>query len=229
MARPENETQAVSVRDALQRLHQEITSCHACNLRNGARLPVPGSKIAEIPDLPRVPLLIVGEAPGREEDIQGAPFVGWAGKFLRNVLRRTYLTDLTYITNLVKCRPPENRDPEPQEIIACSPHLDRQIEIARPHIILALGRFSAGYIWEKFLHEKENRPFPGITRVNGQVFPLERNDERLYVSFFFHLAYVLRQARKGNEALPKRFRNHFYGLRIMLEDYGYPMRPKRYR
>ncbi|MBX6424225.1 uracil-DNA glycosylase [Thermosulfurimonas sp. F29] len=223
------QTKRVNVREALRRVHDEIVSCHACNLRGGARLPVPGSKIAEIPDLERAPLLIVGEAPGREEDLQGAPFVGWAGKFLRKMLQRADLAHLTYITNLVKCRPPQNRDPQPEEIVACAPFLDRQIEAARPHIILALGRFSAGYVWEKFLHEVFDKPFPGITRVNGQAYTLEHNGERLYIAFFVHPAYILRRAREGETTLPKAFYAHLQGLRFVLERLGYPRRKRRYR
>jgi DNA polymerase len=103
--------------------------------------------------------MFIGEAPGFHEDQQGLPFVGAAGKFLEELLASIKLTrDDVYIANVIKCRPPGNRDPLPEEIDACKPYLDRQIELLRPKMIVTLGRFSMA------------RAFPKarISRIHGQ-------------------------------------------------------------
>jgi DNA polymerase len=103
--------------------------------------------------------MFIGEAPGFHEDQQGMPFVGAAGKFLEELLASISLTrDDVYIANVIKCRPPGNRDPLPEEIEACKPYLDQQIELLRPKMIVTLGRFSMA------------RAFPKarISRIHGQ-------------------------------------------------------------
>jgi uracil-DNA glycosylase family 4 len=96
-------------------------------------------------------LYIVGEAPGRDEDIQGEPFVGRSGKLLTKMLEAIAIDRKEiFITNIVKCRPPENRDPQLEEIQACSPHLTWQINFGKPKYILTLGRFSTGYFLDDF-------------------------------------------------------------------------------
>lgn len=116
-----------------------LTDCRRCRLCEGRTQVVFG-----VGD-PRARLMFVGEAPGRDEDLQGEPFVGRAGQLLTDMIEkgmRLRRSDV-YIANVVKCRPPENRNPEPDEIAACGPFLRRQVALVRPEIIVALGRFAA--------------------------------------------------------------------------------------
>ncbi len=137
----------------LERLAAEINRCTKCPLHRGRTHAVPGEgpEDAEI--------MFIGEAPGFHEDQQGRPFVGAAGQFLEELLESIGLTrDDVYITNVIKCRPPGNRDPLPDEITSCEPYLDRQIELIQPTIVVTLGRFSMA------------RAFPQarISRIHGQ-------------------------------------------------------------
>ena len=110
--------------------------------------------------------MFVGEGPGQQEDLQGEPFVGRAGKLLTQLIEGIGLTRAdVYIANVVKCRPPGNRDPLPVEIEACSPWLDRQLELIVPAVIVTLGNFAT-----KLLLDTKT----GITRLRGQEFPFER-------------------------------------------------------
>jgi DNA polymerase len=123
--------------------------------------------------------MFIGEAPGYNEDKQGRPFVGQAGKLLEELLAEIGLTrDDVFIANVVKCRPPNNRDPRPEEIAACAGYLERQIELVQPRLIATLGRYSM----EKY--------FPGakITRVHGQA---RRDGSRVLIPLY-HPAYILR-------------------------------------
>jgi uracil-DNA glycosylase family 4 len=118
-------------------------------------------------------VMIVGEAPGQKEDLQGVPFVGAAGQLLNRLLASIQLDrDDVYITNIVKCRPPGNRDPRPEEVLACSPYLDRQVDLVRPAVILLLGRHAVG----RLLPGAE-----GISRIHGTL--VER-DNRAYVPLY---------------------------------------------
>src|SRR5438105_805632 len=127
--------------DAMQwdALADAVANCRACKLCEGRRNTVFGVGDTQ-PDW-----LIVGEAPGENEDLQGEPFVGQAGKLLDNMLKSIGLDrrNKVYIANLLKCRPPGNRNPEPDEVAQCEPFLRRQVELLRPRIILAMGRFAA--------------------------------------------------------------------------------------
>lgn len=137
----------------LTELYEEIAGCRRCILAQSRKNPVPG----EGPQNAQV--LFIGEGPGFHEDQQGRPFVGAAGHFLEELLAEIGLTrEDVYICNVIKCRPPQNRDPLPEEIEACKPFLDRQIEIISPQMIVTLGRFSM------------ERYFPGakISQVHGQ-------------------------------------------------------------
>ncbi len=119
-------------------LHQEIKDCKKCNLHQSRTNLVfgAGNQNAEV--------MFVGEAPGREEDLQGEPFVGRAGHLLDKILAAIkFSRNEVYIANILKCRPPENRDPLPDEVQMCEPHLLEQIRIIQPKIICALGRIAA--------------------------------------------------------------------------------------
>ena len=117
----------------------DIAQCTACALCRTRRNTVPG--VGDV----RAQWMFVGEAPGADEDAQGEPFVGQAGKLLDNMLSAIRLArgHNVYIANVVKCRPPGNRNPAPEEALACEPHLQRQIELIRPKLIIALGRVAA--------------------------------------------------------------------------------------
>jgi uracil-DNA glycosylase len=121
-----------------QSLAQAVAECRACGLCKSRHNTVFG-----VGDL-QPDWLIVGEAPGEQEDLQGEPFVGQAGKLLDNMLRALGMdrTRKVYITNVLKCRPPGNRNPAPEEVAQCEPFLRRQVQLLRPKIILAMGRFA---------------------------------------------------------------------------------------
>jgi len=127
----------VSVKAELEALHRQIAACTQCILHQSRVKAVPGA------GPPDAHILFIGEAPGFHENQQGLPFVGAAGKFLDELLEQIDMRrEGVFITNVVKCRPPGNRDPEPAEIEACRPYLDRQIELIQPKMIITLGRFS---------------------------------------------------------------------------------------
>ena len=160
----------------LTELCEEIKTCQKCILSQGRTNAVPG----EGPE--NADIMFIGEGPGFHEDRQGRPFVGAAGKFLEELLAKIDLSrDDVYITNVVKCRPPGNRDPQSEEIEACRPYLDRQIELIHPRLIVTLGRFSM------------QRYFPGasISRIHGQA---KRIGNVLYYPMF-HPAAALHQPR----------------------------------
>jgi DNA polymerase len=113
-------------------------NCIRCRLAKGRTQVVVGSGNRN------ADLMFVGEAPGRDEDLEGFPFVGRAGKLLTDIIQAMQLRrDDVYIANVIKCRPPENRNPEPDELAACRPWIDRQIELIAPRVIVTLGKFAA--------------------------------------------------------------------------------------
>lgn len=122
----------------LESLREEIGDCKRCRLSSDRKHIVFGE------GNPHAELIFIGEAPGREEDIQGRPFVGAAGKLLTRLIEKMGLTRKdVYIANIIKCRPPMNRDPEAEEIETCSVFLERQVEIIKPKVIMSLGRIAA--------------------------------------------------------------------------------------
>lgn len=161
----------------LSALHRQIQQCELCRLSRTRTFAVPGAGD------PEARLIFVGEGPGAHEDKQGLPFVGAAGRLLDKLLEGIGLdrSDV-FITNMVKCRPPGNRDPQPEELSACRPYLARQVELINPDIIATLGRFSMA----EFLG-----PGYSITRIHGQP---RRVGGRLLVPLF-HPAAALRQPR----------------------------------
>jgi uracil-DNA glycosylase len=129
---------------------------------------------------PRAELMFVGEAPGADEDIQGEPFVGRAGQLLTKIIEAIGMRrEDVFIANVLKCRPPNNRNPEPDEVEQCEPFLHRQIDIVKPKVIVALGKFAAQCLL------KTNTP---ITRLRGQEF--KYRDAILMPTY--HPAYLLR-------------------------------------
>ncbi|MDQ3069830.1 MAG: uracil-DNA glycosylase [Acidobacteriota bacterium] len=130
---------SASTGDLLPSIREDIGECVRCKLHTlGRRQIVFGS------GNPNADLMFVGEAPGADEDAQGVPFIGRAGQLLTKIIEAIGLTrDDVYIANVIKCRPPANRNPEPDEIAECEPFLLRQIETIRPKVIVALGTFAA--------------------------------------------------------------------------------------
>jgi len=123
---------------SLEAIREELGDCQRCKLHSSRTQIVFGV------GSPRAKLVFVGEAPGRDEDLQGEPFVGQAGQLLTKIIQAIELTrEEVYITNIIKCRPPGNRNPEPDEIMACEPFLIKQLEVIRPKLICALGTFAA--------------------------------------------------------------------------------------
>ena len=158
----------------LQQLATQVRDCHKCPLGRLRVHAVPGEGPAD------AEIMFIGEGPGYHEDQQGRPFVGSSGQMLESLLTSIGLTrQQVFIANVVKCRPPSNRDPLPDEIEACRPYLDRQIGLINPLLIVTLGRFSMA------------RFFPStarITRVHGQPLRLESR----IVLPLYHPAAVLR-------------------------------------
>jgi DNA polymerase len=160
----------------LAQIARAVYDCTRCRLHESRTRGVPGE------GLPKADIMFIGEGPGYNEDKQARPFVGAAGKFLEELLAEAgYKREEVFITNIVKSRPPNNRDPEPDEIEACKPYLDRQIELINPKVIVTLGRHSM------------YRFFPGasITKIHGQP---ERVGNRLIVPMF-HPAAALHQPK----------------------------------
>ena len=158
----------------LERTSNQIKACQLCPLGQMRTLAVPGEGPAN------AEIFLVGEGPGYHEDQQGRPFVGQSGKLLEHLLATIHLTrEHVFITNIIKCRPPSNRDPLLQEIEACTPYLHQQIALIDPLLIVTLGRFSMAQFFPASAR---------ITRVHGQ--PL-RQDGRIVVPMF-HPAAALR-------------------------------------
>jgi uracil-DNA glycosylase family 4 len=161
---------------ALQAVREDIGDCTRCKLHMLGR-----NKIVFGTGYPRAELMFVGEAPGADEDQQGEPFVGRAGQLLTKIIEAIGLTrEQVYIANVIKCRPPGNRNPEPDEIATCEPFLFRQIDIIRPRIIVALGTHAAHALL------KTDAP---ISRIRGVVHDY-RGGSKLIPTF--HPAYLLR-------------------------------------
>jgi DNA polymerase len=139
-------------RAALEAIASEVRICDRCRLSEGRTMAVPGE------GSPDTDVVFVGEGPGQNEDRLGRPFVGAAGNLLEQLLGLVgWRRDDVYITNIVKCRPPKNRDPEPDEMAACEPFLRRQLEVLDPALLVTLGRFSL----QTFM------PGDRISRVHG--------------------------------------------------------------
>jgi uracil-DNA glycosylase family 4 len=177
---------------ALAAIREEIGDCTRCKLHRLGR-----SQVVFGVGNPEADLMFVGEAPGHDEDVQGIPFVGRAGQLLTKIIEAIGLKrDDVYIANVIKCRPPENRNPEPDEVATCQPFLFRQIESIAPKVIVALGSFAA-----KTLLSTE----APISRLRGRVYDLK--GARLVCTF--HPAYLLRS--------PDRKRDTWEDMKIVRQ------------
>jgi DNA polymerase len=162
----------------LEELRQDVRGCRQCQELASTRTQTVFSD-----GNPTAELCFVGEAPGADEDEQGVPFVGKAGQLLTKIIEACRLQrDEVYICNVLKCRPPGNRNPEPQEIENCRPFLDRQLALVRPKMLVALGKFAAA----RLLGEAPEKL--AITRLRGQV----RDYRGIPLMITLHPAYLLR-------------------------------------
>ena len=167
---------------ALQMIRDEIGECTRCALHKGR------NKLVFADGDPNARLMFVGEGPGADEDAQGLPFVGRAGQLLNNMIGAMGLKrEEVYIANVVKCRPPGNRTPEPDEGNTCSPFLFRQIDVVRPEVLVALGATAATYLLGT------RQPLAGL---RGRVHTFRGT--KLIVTY--HPAYLLRDPRQKKEA-----------------------------
>ncbi len=178
----------------LKKLEEEAKECCRCRLCKTRTNVVFGEGD------PQTNLMFVGEAPGEQEDLQGRPFVGRAGQLLTKFLNLYGVSrDKVYITNVVKCRPPNNRNPAPDEIEACYPFLEKQIELIAPEVILCLGAFAARTI----LNLPEKTP---ISRIRGKEHRVKFGEREIVVIPTFHPAYLLRN-RRGEPEFQKDLEN----------------------
>lgn len=177
---------------ALETLRQYIGDCYRCKLAQGRKNIVFGEGNVN------AKIMFIGEAPGRDEDIQGRPFVGQAGQILTSLINKmgkeqgfNFQREDVFIANIVKCRPPENRDPQPDEIDACIGFLNKQIEIIAPQIIISLGRIST--------HTLMRLKIPlnkfSISDARGKFFEYETDHMIIPVMPTFHPAYFLRNPK----------------------------------
>ncbi len=182
----------------LKQFYQEIKDCQKCPLAKSRTQIVFGD------GSPDARIMFVGEAPGFHEDQQGKPFVGAAGKLLSELLQSIGLSrEDVYIANVLKCRPPENRNPAPDEIESCLPHLSKQIELIKPKVVCTLGNFATQVLLGKKV---------GITKVRGQYFQVGN----FFVFPVLHPAAALHQGGM-TEALREDFQNLKKFLDLNLE------------
>ncbi len=185
LRRPEDEIppRTAEERKALEEIDRQVFVCKLCGLHKLRTKAVPGegNRSAEV--------MFIGEAPGRDEDLQGRPFVGRAGQLLRKIIvAMTFREDEVYITNIVKCRPPDNRVPNREEEEACWPYLVRQIELIRPRVIVTLGKTPA----DTFVPDRG-----GMTARRGRFGEYHG----IPVMPTFHPAYLIRN--EGNRELKR--------------------------
>jgi uracil-DNA glycosylase len=182
-------------------------ACTLCPLSQGRTTVVFGEGD------PHAQLMVVGEGPGREEDLQGRPFVGRSGQLLDKLLEEEagLARRQVYIANVVKCRPPGNRDPLPEEIASCRPYLDQQIELIGPRVVLTLGNFAT----RALLATNE-----GISRLRGRTYPFGRGAVLVPT---FHPAAALR----GGGEVVARMRADIVRAKQVLDDTGAGDEPER--
>jgi len=175
----------VSKQDLMRAVVTEVIGCRGCELWKHRRNPVLGEGNVD------AAVMFVGEAPGYWEDVKARPFVGAAGKLLDELLSEIGLSrgDI-YIANLLKCRPPENRDPLSDEVAACTPFLNRQIQIIGPRLIVTLGRYATSYILSE-----AGLPVEGITKLHGRTLNTRILGLQMVVIPTFHPAAALYQLK----------------------------------
>jgi len=177
--------------ELLDAVAKEVIACTKCPLSKTRKKPVPGE------GNPDTKIMLIGEAPGYWEDVKGKPFVGVAGRFLDVLLCKIgFSREGVFVCNILKCRPPRNREPKPKEIQTCTHYLDRQIKIIQPKLIVTLGNHSTAYLFSK-----ASLPFSGITQVRGKCYETTIYRRRIIVFPTFHPAAALYSTRYKKELL----------------------------
>jgi DNA polymerase len=199
-----SEAQAQVQAGPLDPIAGQIETCRQCELGESRARPVPGE------GNPKARLMFVGEAPGTDEDRQGRPFVGAAGKYLDKIIAACGLRrEDVFIANVLKCHPPQDRDPRPEEIVACLPFLQRQVEIIGPQVIVALGAHAARTLLNV------NLPI-GQLRGHFHAYPLS-DGTTVKVMPTFHPAYLLRNMTRENRA------KVWQDMKVVLTELGLPI------
>jgi uracil-DNA glycosylase family 4 len=192
--------------DGLAQLAKEIAACQKCVLGSTRLNPVPGE------GNPNAELVFVGEGPGADEDAQGRPFVGRSGQLLEKIIAAMGLSRSdVYICNIVKCRPPENREPRPEEIISCLPFLNRQLHLIKPKVIVCLGAPATRTLL------KTNQPI-GQLRGRFQDFYFDDFSPPIKLMPTFHPAYLLRNYSDDNR------RKVWEDMKSVMAELGLPVR-----
>lgn len=169
----------------LENLYKVCSGCTKCDLSKTRTNVVFGK------GNPHAKIMFIGEAPGEKEDLQGIPFVGAAGRELDKLLRKIGLTlDDVYIANILKCRPPQNRDPKPDEIELCTPYLIRQMILIRPQVICTLGNYSTKFVLSGCIPNKMDT-IAGISSLHGKVNMIEFENISFKVIPIYHPAAML--------------------------------------
>ena len=169
---------------ALEQIHAEVVACKNCELHTTRTCAVPGEGAAN------ARWMFIGEAPGQNEDNQGRPFVGRAGQLLTSMLGALgFKREEVFIANVIKCRPPQNRDPNSEEVAACEPYLLRQVQAIRPHMLVALGRIAAQTLL------KTDQP---LSKLRGRLHQYGDPPTPLLVTY--HPAYLLRSPEQKAKA-----------------------------
>jgi uracil-DNA glycosylase family 4 len=175
----------LSKKELLDVVAAEVIVCIKCALWKTRKNAVPGE------GNPEAEIILIGEAPGYWEDVRGKPFVGDAGKFLDSLLSEMgFSRENVFICNVLKCRPPKNREPMPIEIQTCTLYLDRQIRLIQPEFIVTLGNYSTAYIFSK-----AGLPFNSITRAHGKFYDISILDIKATIFATFHPAAALYSAK----------------------------------
>jgi len=181
----------------LGEMARSISDCQLCALCKGRTQTVFGV------GNPNARLMFIGEAPGRDEDLQGEPFVGRAGQLLTDIIKAMKLTrDDVYIANVVKCRPPENRNPEPEEMDSCRPFILKQIEVIKPEVIVTLGKVPLEGLFRKSM---------AISRMRGSWLSFEN----IKLMPTYHPAYLLRN--------PAAKRDVWSDMKLVMAELGIPV------
>ena len=182
-----------------QRLVKEIRRCKKCNLYKTIKNFVVGSGDLD------TKIMFIAEAPGHWEDVKGEPFVGRAGKILDELLKSIKLKrEKIFICNILKCRPPENRNPQKREIESCTPYLLEQIKIIKPKVICSLGNFSTAFIFRQYGLENKIK---GVSRLHGKFF----KSGKTMIIPFYHPAVVV-----YNNKMKKILIKDFLALKNLL-------------
>lgn len=195
----------MSRKELLDAIVAEIMVCRKCKLWRTRKYPVPGE------GNPNSQIMFIGEAPGYREDVKGKPFVGAAGKFLDTLLSEAGLSrESVFIGNILKCRPPKNREPSRDEIETCTPYLNSQIRVIQPEFIVTLGNYSTAYIFSKV-----TLSFNGITRVHGKFYEASIAGFNVIVFPTFHPAAALYRPKYKEQLI-----SDFHALKHKLVEKG---------